>query len=218
MGTFMKLNNVTFGIGTDVVMQFPGITGKLKSSFVGIKANKYLILETPQLLGIEAKIQGGGAVTIMYVCDGTVYGFRSTILHVLESPIELLFISFPETVESHDLRSTERVSCYLPAELAVDGDDIMYDGILLDISATGCRFNTGSMPRKKVGRVQVGTKVQLNSELFGIDGKTIFTGEVRNLTVDGSKLSLGVQFDEVDARVGRKIKKYVDDVVCFFAP
>lgn len=217
MGESIRAKNLLLGIGTDLLVHIGGVETRLRSSLVGLKPDEYLVIETPKVSGIEATLYDGNKITVIFMLAGTVYGFEASILNTVSNPARLIFISFPDTVASHELRESHRLNCYLPAVINLEGDDTGYDGIILDISRLGCSFNTVSVPREKSQQFQLGGRVHLTFELPGVEGKQIFFGKIKNLNLDERIISIGVQFDGLDEVIQGKIDAYIESVSEFFS-
>jgi c-di-GMP-binding flagellar brake protein YcgR len=217
MGASVKATDLLIGIGTDLLVRINGVEARLRSNLIGIKPDEFLILEVPRVKGIESALHNGNKLTVIFMNAGTVYGFESSIINAVKSPYRLLFVSYPSTIESHELRKSERINCYLPAEINLDGHKADYDGIILDISRFGCSFNSISIPMKKTSVFQLGAKVHLTFELIGIEERRKFSGKIKNLNLDDKMLSIGVKFDRFKNDVQQKIDAYVCSVAAYHA-
>lgn len=216
MGECVKVKNLLLGMGTDLLVDISGVQVRLKSMLVGMKPDQYLIIETPKAKGIEANLRAGNDMTIIFICNGIVHGFRSSIMSAIESPARVVFITFPDYVETHELRQSRRVNCYLPAEMNMAGDEIKYDGVILDISRLGCNFTTFTIPRRNSRLLQLGGKVDLTFDLPGVEGKRAISGEIMNLNLDDRTTSVGVRFDAMGDDLEKKIESYVESASEYF--
>lgn len=216
MGENGKAKNLLLGLGADLLVRIQGIEARLRSVLVGVKPDEYLIIETPRTKGIEARLRIGNRVTIIFIWAGTVHGFKSSIIGTIEKPAKVMFITFPEKVETHELRQSQRISCYLPAAMNLAGDDATYDGVILDISRLGCNFTSLVIPRQKTNLLQLGGTVELTFEVFGVEGKRRLSAEIMNLNLDDRTASIGVRFDAVDDELQGKIDSYVECVTEHF--
>lgn len=216
MGECVKVKNLLLGMGTELLVDISGVQVRFKSMLVGVKPDRYLIIETPKTEGIEANLRAGNDMTVIFICNGIVHGFRASIMRAIESPARVVFITFPDHVETHDLRQSQRVNCYLSAEMNMAEDEIKYDGVILDISRLGCNFTTFAIPRRKSRLLQLGGKVDLTFDLFGLEGKRAISGEIMNLNLDDRTTSLGVRFDAMGDDLEKKIEAYVESVSEYF--
>jgi len=207
-----KAKNLLLGIGTDLLVHIDGIETRLRSSLIGMKPEEYIVVEAPRVEGIEQTLYEGNKITVIFMLAGTVYGFESFILNTLKHPSRLIFISFPDTVGSYELRESQRVNCYLPAVMELDGAEKHYEGIILDISRLGCSFNAVSVAADASCLFQLGKKVHLTFELPGLGESVLFSGKIKNLNLDERITSVGVQFDGIDEDLQNKIDTYVDNM------
>ena len=145
-----------------------------------------------------------------YVFMGNVYGFRSSLLGFTMEPFPVTFLSFPETVETLNLRQKPRVSCHIPATAELRG--LKLKGVITDISAVGTRFSVIISEMGEIHEVNVDDHVNLSFPLIGMEGLKKFQGKVKNVTRDSKKLSFGVQFENLDAKVADSIDAYVKNV------
>lgn len=210
MGELINAKNFMFGLGTDLLVHIGGVETKLRSALIGIKPDEYLLIESPRVSGIEETLYEGNKVTVIFMCGGTVYGFESTILNTVSNPSRLMFISFPENIQTHELREVQRVNCYIPAVISMDTDERTYQGIILDISRQGCSFNTVSVPTKSSHQFKLGISVRLDFQLPGNKKISTFHGKIQNLSMDEKIIGIGVQFDELDEEQ-RTLENYIDN-------
>lgn len=84
------------------------------STLLGWKDHAWLICEWPLQLGHDQQVVGGTPCTVSYLHEGKLVGYRSEIRDLLSSPVPLLFIAYPKTVEEMHLRKHVRVSSNEP--------------------------------------------------------------------------------------------------------
>ena len=205
---------LTVELGSPLLIQFEGREERLRSIFVGMDPPAYLIIQTPRSSDMENCLYEGNGVIVRYLCLGNVYGFRSELLHHITEPFRLMFLSYPGKVETLNLRKHSRVDSHIPATLHLNQEKI--EGVIMDISVKGCRFSFNLQESNLA--LQAGQKVQLSFPLLGLEGEKHVEGEVRSITQDSNKASIGVQFDELDADVSAKVETYVKRVMEFDSP
>ena len=160
----------------------------------------------PAILDLEAPLSEGQTVQIKYVSGGDVFGFSASVLGAVEAPFALTFLSFPVSVERFNVRRYPRVECYIPASLKLD--DLRKPGVISDISRGGCRFQIRDMDGNDARRLEVGTRIGLDFPLLGLDGVREWEGIVRNISLDAEGVSLGVEYDTLDAELSERIEDY----------
>ena len=80
--------------------------------------------------------------------NGNAVGFECTVLGLAEHPFPHYFLSYPDSVESLDLRRGRRVPAMLPTRVSLDGARPLPKpqgrpcrGTVLDLSTTGCALS-----------------------------------------------------------------------------
>jgi c-di-GMP-binding flagellar brake protein YcgR len=198
------------GVGAILYIDFKGAEGRLKSSVVGIELDKYLIIRTPRMTGTEIVLNEGDNLSVHYLCSGTVYGFQSTLLHQVQKPAPLIFLSWPELIESKDIREHHRIEAYLPATANIHGRECK--GRIYDISLGGCRFTAAiSAPAAETEtlQAQVGEPILLTFELPSVSRPLQLSGETRNVAQDRTGTTWGVKFADPDADELRELLSHV---------
>ncbi|KTF18055.1 PilZ domain-containing protein [Pseudoalteromonas sp. H105] len=204
-----KLNKPTFFLdllpGKLIDVQFTNpLSMRFKLNLVGYEAGKYLILKYPK----QAKVneysdilkEGNGAV-IRYIIEGErgeCVGFATTILAIAFRPEKLIYFAYPKQIESRQLRKVDRLKTHIPAKISISKDqsfdnDNLLQGIIIDISVTGCRFtvhvSSGFLALKKR---QVFVHL-----LSPIDNSAvIISAHIRNNQMQGNRLNVGIEFAE----------------------
>ena len=198
-------------IGASMKIEISSVNGFLKGEFIGMAAGKYLIIETPNIFNIRSKIYEGNQAIVRYLSGGTVYGFQSTIKSAYYRDVfRLLFLSYPMVVEEHNVRKHKRVECYIPASITVQEKTLA--GIISDISEMGCSIE---IKTESAVEVPVGVNVIISCYLLGMAEKQALKGIVRNTTKDRKKVKLGVEYEDLDAKLVSAISSYVSMVADF---
>jgi len=169
------------------------------STLLGWKDHAWLVCEWPTQLGHGADIPKGTPCTVSYLHDGKLVGYRSDIRDLVSSPVSLLFLAFPKTVEEMHLRKHARVASCEPMLLMradARGSDLGMNaehfsgGLLKDLSLGGCSIALTKMP----SWLRPGASVRMEFELPGLGHVTNLSGLVKNADAkDGTEL-IGVEF------------------------
>lgn len=169
------------------------------STLLGWKDHAWLICEWPLQLGHDQQMSGGTPCTVSYLHDGKLVGYRSEIRDLVSSPVPLLFMAYPKTVEEMHLRKHVRVSSNEPillmrtdpgysSESTPPGDH--FGGLLKDLSEGGCSVALVQRP----AWLRVGSTVRLEFELPGLGHITNLTGVVKNSDVRHGSDMIGIEF------------------------
>ncbi len=126
---------------------------------IGLKADNYVIVELSAHLQQQLTMRNMTNVTTIIhgLSDrklGDVVAFKTSVLTLLNQPTDLLFLRYPKHYVSKPLRSHERITMYLDAEIKVD--TVSYAATMVDFSASGCAlFVKGENRLKNNSRVDV---------------------------------------------------------------
>ncbi len=71
----------------------------------------------------------------------------SKLIEAIFTPIRLLFVEYPKIIEHYDLRSHERMDCFLPAGTKIKDKD--KEGAVLDISQKGYHLKNSLKTQQK---------------------------------------------------------------------
>lgn len=170
------------------------------STLLGWKESAWLVCEWPSQLGHTAGISAGTPCTVSYFLDGKLVGYRTEIRDLIASPVPLLFVAFPRTVEEMHLRKHARVFSSEPvlltrADRSSQGASLMSPsdyagGLVKDLSLGGCRVALSKTP----SWVRPGSTVRLEFELPGLGHVTNLTGVVKNSEGRDGDDIIGVEF------------------------
>jgi c-di-GMP-binding flagellar brake protein YcgR len=168
------------------------------STLLGWKEHAWLVCEWPLQLGHSSDISAGTPCTVSSLHDGKLVGYRTEIREVMSSPVPLLFIAFPQTVEEMHLRKHARVSSSEPAILTrvdhkheaaalISPSDYAGGLVKKDLSMGG-RIAPGE------GSAWAGATIRLEFELPGLGRVTNLTGIVKNADAKDDHCLAGFEF------------------------
>ncbi len=199
-------------LGTDLVLRFEGVEARLKSTLIGEAWGEFLIVRTPKVIGAESLLSRGDPIKVIFIHDGTIYGFVSKFIHQVRVPSPLLFISCPESMERHDMRKNLRVDCFIPSTIHID-DKIAYRGVVSDLSTGGCRITMNHEGGDQSAHLEPENKVVIAIEMLGINPDRGIPGIVKNLHHDAKKIHIGVEFSTSDPDVLSRIQEYIEHIL-----
>lgn len=170
------------------------------SALLGWKEHSWLVCEWPLQLGHTTEIPKGTPCTVSYLLDGKLVGYRTEIRDMITSPVPLLFIAFPQTIEEMHLRKHTRVSSSEPALLMRTGSQSQTSspiassdytgGLVKDLSIGGCSIALAKTP----SWIRPGSTLRMEFELPGLGHVTNLTGVVKNTEgKDGTDI-VGIEF------------------------
>ncbi len=199
-------------VGTPLTLEVEGIEARINCNLIGIKPDHYLIVDIPPS-GIGAELFEAGQITVRYLFFGNIYGFRTIVLKAITEPSRLMFLSYPESVASHNLRNKDRVRCYIPAKAVVYETELK--GVILDLSSDGCKFAMIVSENEAALVIARGDEITLFLPLLGKEGTVTFQAVVRHVINDDERIIFGVQFEQILDEVRAEIDEYIDKVKRF---
>ena len=110
----------------------------------------------------------GGSIVIRYVHKGTVFGFKSRIIHFITTPVKLIFIDYPKKIKNQNFRSHKRIYCHLPASATIADNTV--EGPVTGLSKEGCLFTA---KRVNIGKsadlLQIDNEIVVSLQLPGVE-------------------------------------------------
>jgi len=202
---------IAIELGTELQIKIEGVNFSFKSTFIGIKSDKYLIINVPVTStygSIKHKYFQGTKIIVRYLYKGTVFGFQSELLEDIYNPLKLLFVKYPEIIENHNLRSHERIDCLLPIKIKIKDEE--KDGAVLDISIRGCCcVFKGTANDKELLSVQIDEQIPLMCQFPSIEGEQLILGKVKSIKKDKQQIVFGIKFHEIDTKIEDIINQYI---------
>jgi c-di-GMP-binding flagellar brake protein YcgR len=191
---------LTVGLALKISLTLDQQKAMYGSALLGWKEHAWLVCEWPLQLGHTTEIPRGTPCTISYLLDGKLVGYRTEIRDMVTSPVPLLFIAFPQTVEEMHLRKHARVSSSEPALLMrtdsrskttspIPSSDFA-GGLVKDLSLGGCSIALAKTP----SWLRPGSTIRMEFELPGLGHVTNLTGVVKNAEGRDGTDTIGVEF------------------------
>lgn len=202
--------------GTRLVLDAAGLGKRIPTRYIGQDRGRCFIVHMPPSAthpDVYDHTYTGNTVVVRYIKDGNVWGFVTAVQGRIAKPQRLLFLDFPTSVESHNLRQRHRVECSFPASVWLRGE--LMDTVITDISTGGCRISlTGSDHA-----VDINDEVGIESAIFLATGPgNLLTGCVRRISRSAAGTDIGIRFADVPEHVMEHIDAYVERVSELLTP
>jgi c-di-GMP-binding flagellar brake protein YcgR len=217
MGAFMSddklLSHIGYGmrlnveLGNMLYLDIQETEEIYSSVLIGLEPLEYLIVRPQFSQDIHCLLSVGQKISIRYQALGNEYGFKTHIIAITDEPCRLIFLSYPRTVESIEIRKEKRVGCYIPATVNMANRKIK--GVISDISTSGCRFIVKLPEHLQPRQLQLVDTVVLLFPFIGLDGVQEFAGRVRNTTIDRKRISMGLEFVGIKDDIIHRIDDYI---------
>lgn len=209
----MEIDPEIFRPGLTIVLELkdrPGV--KMTSFFRGFKNKDYLIIEHPSKEGKLVPVGDEALCVIRFIYDGNVIGFRSRIIAVIRTPYPLIFVRFPQAVETSKLRKSERypvridsVCSNKPLYGAVDAYP---RDVILNLSSGGCQVEAFE-PQEKESIIYMTIFLPETRQVNDVEV------EVKRVEKRGEKYLLGLSFADVIAQNYEIVKNYIQTLEAF---
>ena len=181
-------------------------------TLVGNIQQDYLIISGLK----DVQLEIGEPIIVRMVHESSVMGYQSRVQGVIDAPVRLYVIAYPERVESVNLRKAERLKVFFPAnvraqaEPGIQGDLLMLNGMLLNLSAGGCCFTSKRS-------VQAASRISLS---FCFPGEThvhTLTGQVLTSVTGGGIYAQRVRWlqEGKDLPELSEIRKWIEQNLSF---
>ncbi len=148
-----KIRDINFFAQNAAIGQFISVEiananrESFKTHLVGCKTGSYLILEIPSVLdagNVKDMLVLDRKLIIRTICErttGDCMGFYSTVQGILKIPYPVFFASYPEEVETRELRTEKRQPTAIACVMFKHENGEKMPGFITDISEGGCRFD-----------------------------------------------------------------------------
>lgn len=204
-------------VGTKILMQIAGMKDRLHSFFVGYIKKRCVIVMMPMVPEMNRSllleyVYKGNNVTVRFIQSGAVFGFESAILHFSFSPIPLIFLEYPESIESHNLRKDFRVSCLFPVSATFKGQELK--GVLANISQSGGQVFFQNITHEGL-EMDIDDSLHFKSPSLFLGQDVIVPSIIKRIHKDFNKLELGLKFTGLSAEAAAHIDDYIQQTLLF---
>lgn len=199
-----KLRSLKPGLTVDFQLSFPNTVKRVRSEFIGADGRKTLIFKFPDEkkygpLRDGLYVDGQIIVRLVLEDTGEIVAFKTKVKAITMSPIHAVWVNFPEAVQVQGLRAEKRAQIRVPCDLnalqskiSEEHKNRLAEGMILDISGSGCRVG---VPRK--GREKIEDKhILLEISAPGKQEDFRFKSEIMNVRMDELYFYYGLRFEE----------------------
>lgn len=179
-------------LGTSLLIETGKKNKALSGKLIGMKVGSYVIVDVSGAEQDISALPKEEKVQVRYVNQDDIFNFSSRILMTLDQPDNLIFLHYPDTVESCNIRSNKRVDCFM--QIHVKSAGRRDPAVITNISAKGCLCSMDRFPSWETISNQ---KIEL---VFPYGDQELLTlpGEVKSTRIKGTQIKLGIEFDTLD--------------------
>ncbi len=203
-------HNLMIDLGCEILLQFDSSGAQVQGRLIGLEKDYFIIVRPRPLSGFGSRAVKGDQAQALYLCDGTVFAFRSTLIHFTQTPLPLFFLSFPTRVQTRPLRNRTRAPAFLPASARIRNR--AWPGVLLDLSREGLRF---ACPPSLDGiplRAEINDKIEITLGRLLTGPPLILDGKIKTIDESGGFPAFGVNLARLPAEGETVIGSYLDRV------
>lgn len=196
--------------GIKLSIEFKGLEARITSKVVGVEEDDYIILKMPpgHTLGEAVhKLYTNSIFVARFMNKGTIYGFQSSIIKVLTDPKKVIFIEYPKKIETHDMRSSKRVDCYLPATIESEKGKMV--GNIVDLSKSGCLVIIDAAKVIISMVMQTDIEVNISFHIPGVEELIVASAQQKSIRKDSKNVSIGLSFDNLDIELQTKLDNFL---------
>jgi len=164
----------------------------VSGELIGMRVGQYLIVRVSEKNWHKATPVPDESLQVRYILSDDVLGFKTRILRTVQNPDYLIFLAYPQDVESCNIRSEKRVECFLPARMILDNHPM--DTIVININKSGCLAQVEDCPKLDCCRL---TPVTIKLPYGQFDTLTL-EGDIRTETRKGNQAKFGILFQDLD--------------------
>ena len=209
-----KGKRINIELGTALQIKLAGVSGKYPSTLIGMEEDKYLIIKAPVVTpygNIAQKYFKGNKIIVRYLYRGKVFGFQTDLIEDLFVPLKLIFLRYPNVIAEHNIRSNERLNCYIPVMIRISEKENYTDGILIDLSEGGCCCTYSKSGKSKISTsLQIDEQVTLKIYFPQVEREQKIMGMIKNIREDKQNTILGLAFQDLAPEIREIIAQYIN--------
>ncbi|MDL2291185.1 flagellar brake protein [Desulfovibrio sp. OttesenSCG-928-F20] len=180
----------------------------LQGEFLGTSHYEFLIIRLPSIPGLLKKMLPHLRIEISFLSGGARNSFIAEIITYTARPALLLFTSYPDRMSVMETRKSQRVTCAVPASLITPYGDAL--AVISDLSNGGCRVVMEMTGQSTVRKITEGDRVVMQLPLSPQESQVRGIGLVRSVETSGSRLTLGLAFEEKNGRFIDSVAAYLE--------
>ncbi|MFZ0613927.1 MAG: flagellar brake protein [Desulfobacterales bacterium] len=181
--------------GTELSLVAEGLNGALKSTYVGKKENRYIVIAPPSHhSGIEKKLLQSGRIRVKYSFKGNVLEFSSKLIEVTHEPLKLLLLEYPAAVVKLESRSHKRITCFISAKIDINNETKA--GVIKNISKSGCCCIFESAANRD-NALQSEDNITMSFSFPGIIDRQEVLGKIKAIRNKGQQLEVRIEFADI---------------------
>lgn len=195
------------GVPIGTHCQFKVGLRKHNSVFRGFNFPHYILADIPQTHGKHEVLMKDSVFWTLFLHQGVIYYFETTLIKAYTKPFKLWAISFPSGRVKHaQLRTSERINVLLPARVITEKSEAK--GVLVNLSMGGGLFVTDPSANGSITDMATGA---LEVSLPGMDARSEIAARVCSVTERDNKVFMGLRFEDLEGSDYSLIKSFYEN-------
>ncbi|MEI8030652.1 MAG: flagellar brake protein [Comamonadaceae bacterium] len=149
--------------------------GRATTTVLGWLEGVSLMVTAPQSATGHRRLLERERVLVRAFNGKSAFAFRATVLSAVHQPFQYFHLSFPDTVETVEIRSSPRCRVRLPGVISVGGKTVG-QGAILNIGTAGALIETEETLTQEQGVIQI----TCSFELHGVPVSLVLHAKVRD--------------------------------------
>lgn len=183
----------------------------VQGEFLGTSHYEFLIIRLPSIPGLLKKLIPQLRIEISFLSAGARNSFIAEIITYAARPALLLFTTYPDRMSVLETRRSQRVDCAIPVNLITPYGEAV--GVIRDLSKGGCRVVMEMTGQSTVRKIADGDRIVMQMPLAAEETRARGIGLVRSVETSGTRMTLGLAFEEKTGKFVEAVSAYLD-LVC----
>jgi hypothetical protein len=179
-------------LGTALLLEPDTPERAATSQLVGMQVGSYLIVQLTENNWLQTRLTVGEILAARYVLSDDVFEFKTRVIRMIDDPDFLLFLDYPEVVNSCNIRTEKRVECFLPVRITLD--TFCLSGVIVNINRNGCLCMVDNGPFPDPCALE---HLTLNLP-YGQTETLSIKAHIRSIRKRGTQTSIGLMFKNLD--------------------
>jgi hypothetical protein len=179
-------------LGTALLLEPDTPERAATSQLIGMQVGSYLIVQLTENNWLQTRLTVGETLAARYVLSDDVFEFKTRVIRMIDDPDFLLFLDYPEVVNSCNIRTEKRVECFLPVRITLDR--FCLSGVIVNINQNGCLCMVDNGPFPDPCSLE---HLTLNLP-YGQTETLSIKADIRSIRKRGTQTSIGLIFKNLD--------------------
>ncbi|MDR2077229.1 MAG: flagellar brake protein [Desulfovibrio sp.] len=179
----------------------------MQSEFLGMSHYEFILLRMPSVPGLLERLIPRTVMEIRFLLEGAVNTFSADLLSYSVRPALILYATYPDRLSIMKTRQHHRLVCALPVALTTAHGDAA--GIVCDLSLGGCRICLELTGQSGLRNLAENDEIVLQIPLSAAEAPAGCTAAVRKVEITGSRLSLGLSFNDGQKEFSASVNDYL---------